>query len=145
MSDASRRGFLASALTSGIGLKMAAAPSSSNLEMPVRTLGKTGLQVTVLGFGCMLTSDPVVIERAVDLGITYFDTARVYQSGNNERMVGAALKNARKSITLSSKTPAKTKEAALADLDTSLRALGTDHLDIWYLHAKTKQIGRAHV
>jgi hypothetical protein len=86
----------------------------------------------------MITSDASVIERAADVGITYFDTARVYQSGNNERMVGAALKGKRQNLTLSSKSGAKTKKAALADLDTSLRELGTDHLDIWYLHAKTK-------
>src|ERR1035438_3933271 len=138
MSDASRRGFLASALTSGIGLKMAAAPSSSNLEMPVRTLGKTGLKVTVLGFGCMTTSDPAVIEKAVDLGVTYFDTARVYQSGNNERMVGAALKKARKNIVLSTKTPAKTAAQAMETLETSLKELGTDWVDIWYLHSREK-------
>ena len=61
-----------------------------------RVLGKTGLKVTTVGFGCMITSDGSVIERAADMGITYFDTARVYQNGNNERMVGAALKNRRK-------------------------------------------------
>ncbi|MGD0578043.1 MAG: aldo/keto reductase, partial [Bryobacteraceae bacterium] len=138
MSDASRRTFLASALTSGIGLKMAAAPSSSNLEMPVRTLGKTGLKVTVLGFGCMTTSDPAVIEKAVDMGITYFDTARVYQSGNNERMVGAALKKARKNLVLSTKTPAKTAAQAMETLETSLKELGTDWVDIWYLHSREK-------
>jgi hypothetical protein len=53
-------------------------------------------------------------------------------------MVGAALKGKRQNITLSSKTALRNQEAALADLDTSLRELGTDHLDIWYLHAKSK-------
>jgi predicted aldo/keto reductase-like oxidoreductase len=86
----------------------------------------------------MITSDGSVVERAADLGITYFDTARGYQGGNNERMVGAALKKKRNSVTLSSKSHSKTKAEALADLDTSLRELGTDHLDIWYLHNKTK-------
>jgi predicted aldo/keto reductase-like oxidoreductase len=52
-------------------------------------------------------------------------------------MVGAALKKKRKDIVLSSKTMAKTKEDALGHLDTSLKELGTDHLDIWYLHNKT--------
>jgi hypothetical protein len=86
----------------------------------------------------MITSDGSVVERAADLGITYFDTARVYQSGNNERMVGAALKKKRKDIVLSTKSGAKTKEEALANLDTSLKELGTDFVDIWYLHSKTK-------
>ena len=52
-------------------------------------------------------------------------------------MVGAALKGKRNSITLSSKTHSATGQEALNDLDTSLKELGTDHLDIWYLHAKS--------
>ena len=102
-----------------------------------KTLGKTGLKVTTVGFGCMITSDGSVVERAADIGITYFDTARGYQGGNNERMVGAALKRKRKDIVLSTKTHAGTKEEALRDLDTSLKELGTDFVDIWYLHAKS--------
>jgi hypothetical protein len=84
----------------------------------------------------MVTSDGSVIERAADLGINYFDTSRGYQHGNNERLVGAALKGKRQKIVLSSKTDGKTKQDALAELDTSLKELGTDHLDIWYLHLK---------
>jgi predicted aldo/keto reductase-like oxidoreductase len=99
-------------------------------------LGKTGLKVTTVGFGCMITSDGSVIERAADIGITYFDTARGYQGGNNERMVGAALKRKRKDIVLSSKTAARTREDALQHIDKSLQELGTDYLDIWYLHGK---------
>jgi predicted aldo/keto reductase-like oxidoreductase len=113
-------------------------PSASAARFTYRTLGKTGLKVTSVGFGCMITSDGSVVERAADLGITYFDTARGYQSGNNERMVGAALKSKRNQITLSSKTGATSKSQALADLDTSLKELGTDHLDIWYLHGRSK-------
>ncbi len=110
------------------------APSGSGLSY--RVLGKTGLKVTSVGFGCMITSDQSVVEKAADLGITYFDTARGYQQGNNERMVGAALKSKRNSLVLSSKTGAQTKEEAMAHLDKSLSELGTDHLDIWYLHGK---------
>ena len=101
-------------------------------------LGKTGLKVTTVAFGTMITSDPSVIERAADLGVNYFDTARIYQSGNCERMVGAALKSRRNKVFLSTKSGAPTKEQALAELDTSLRELGTDHVDIWYLHGKSK-------
>ena len=142
----SRRDFLAS----GLGLPVIASASRSASPEPqtagtpssgpvfrYRTLGRTGLKVTEVGFGCMITSDGSVVERAADLGITYFDTARGYQGGNNERMVGAALKKKRSGITLSSKSHSKTKQEALQDLDTSLRELGTDHLDIWYLHNKT--------
>jgi len=86
----------------------------------------------------MTTPEPSLIRRAADLGINHFDTARGYQNGNNERMVGAALKDVRRSVILSSKSPAKTKAELLADLDTSLRELGTDYLDIWYLHMKNE-------
>ena len=111
---------------------------SSGPELRYKVLGKTGLKVTSVGFGCMVTSDGSVVERAADMGITYFDTARNYQSGNNERMVGAALKKKRKDLVLSTKTEGRTKEEALEQLDTSLKELGTDFVDIWYLHAKTK-------
>jgi predicted aldo/keto reductase-like oxidoreductase len=145
--DSSRRNFL----VAGIGLPAIASASrstnpepqapakrTSDIEFEYRTLGKTGLKVTSVGFGCMVTSDGSVVQRGADLGITYFDTARTYSGGNNERMVGAALKGKRNSITLSSKTHAATRQEALDNLDTSLKELGTDHLDIWYLHAKTK-------
>lgn len=102
-----------------------------------RTLGKTELKVTPLGFGCMTTSDPAVIERAAESGINFFDTARVYQNGNNERMVGTALKGKRQKVFISSKSVAESKQSALADLETSLRELQTDYLDIWYLHNKS--------
>ncbi|MGB9605782.1 MAG: aldo/keto reductase, partial [Bryobacteraceae bacterium] len=104
------------------------------VELRYRTLGRTGFKVTTVGFGCMITSDPSVIERAAEAGINYFDTARGYQGGNNERMVGAALKSRRKQVYISTKTHGSTREAALSDLDTSLRELGTDYVDVWYLH-----------
>lgn len=148
MKDNSRRRFIAT----GLGLPVAgvAAMRSSNpaLAEPgsalqsgggfsYRTLGKTGLKVTSVGFGCMITSDASVVERAADIGITYFDTARGYQQGNNERMVGGALKKYRKNLVLSTKTQAKDRKTALEQLDTSLKELGTDFVDIWYLHARS--------
>ena len=150
--SSSRRSFLASGLAlpvvaSATRSEQAPTPAkpqspakalSSGPELRYKILGKTGLKVTAVGFGCMVTSDGSVVERAADLGITYFDTARNYQSGNNERMVGAALKKKRKDLVLSTKTEGHTKEEALAQLDTSLQTLGTDFVDIWYLHAKTK-------
>lgn len=143
----SRRDFLSAGLVlpvAGMSTKMglfdSQALSESKTSPPIklehRTLGRTGLKVTTVGFGCMITSDPSVITRAADIGINYFDTARGYQQGNNERMVGAALKQKRKQIVLSTKSPAGDKQALLKDLDTSLKELGTDYVDIWYLHAK---------
>jgi len=145
----SRREFLALGLAlPATGLASATDPAARSLQsvsqplapspvkLAYRTLGKTGLKVTTVGFGCMTTSDASVVERAADIGINYFDTARVYQQGNNERMVGAALKRKRKDIVLSTKSITRDKEGALADLETSLRELGTDYVDIWYLHLK---------
>ena len=140
-SSSSRRNFLATGLTLPSAAlatsqspqpQQAARPASTAL--PFRTLGKTGMKVTPLSFGCMTTSDATVIERAADIGIIHFDTARGYQNGNNERLVGTALKGKRQQVIISSKSPAKTRQEAENDLNTSLREIGTDHLDIWYLH-----------
>ena len=145
--ETSRRGFLAA------GLALPAAGLSSTTSIPsapalllqqagskaaiqYRILGKTGLKVSTVGFGCMITSDPTVITKAVDMGITLFDTSRGYQGGQNERMVAAALGAKRKDIILTSKVDAKDKAGALAELATSLKELNTDHLDVWHLHGK---------
>jgi predicted aldo/keto reductase-like oxidoreductase len=114
-----------------------ASSAKPNYKFTYGTLGKTGLKVTRMAFGCMTTSDASVIERAADNGINFFDTARVYQGGNNERMVGAALRKYRQKVYIASKTQGKDGKTALADLDTSLKELQTDHLDIWYLHSRS--------
>jgi predicted aldo/keto reductase-like oxidoreductase len=144
--DTSRRNFLVAGLAlPAAGLaSTASSPTPSALapqqaaatsgKITYRTLGKTGLKVSTVGYGCMITSDPTVITRAVDMGINYFDSSRNYQSGQNERMVGAALGAKRKDIFLSSKCDTKTGAGILAELDTSLKELATDHLDVWLLH-----------
>jgi hypothetical protein len=146
--DSSRRNFLAAGLALPVaGLASAtSAPTPSALapqqaaptpgKITYRVLGKTGLKVCTVGYGCMITSDPTVIARAVDMGINYFDTSRGYQSGQNERMVGAALGAKRKDVFLSSKCDQRTGSGILAELDTSLKELQTDHLDVWLLHGK---------
>jgi predicted aldo/keto reductase-like oxidoreductase len=135
--SSSRRKFLAAGLAlPAAGFAAPPQTASADGKLTYRQLGKTGVRVTSLSFGCMTTSDASVIEHAADAGIIHFDTARTYQNGNNERMVGAALKSRRQKVVISSKSPGKTGKEALADLDTSLRELGTDYLDIWYLHMK---------
>jgi aryl-alcohol dehydrogenase-like predicted oxidoreductase len=142
----SRRNFLAASLAlpavASASRSADSAPSqtqpqpqlSPGAALQYRTLGKTGLRVTTVGYGCMITSDPTVISRAVDMGINYFDTSRNYQGGQNERMVGAALGAKRKDIFLASKCDTHSGPGILAELDTSLRELATDHLDVWHLH-----------
>jgi predicted aldo/keto reductase-like oxidoreductase len=150
MHSSSRRAFLGSTLAlpalasaSSEGAAQGQAPAARPAAVPSApkftygALGKTGMRVARLSFGCMTTSDQSVIERAADMGLNYFDTARVYQGGNNERMVGAALKKYRDKVYISSKTQARDGKAALADLDTSLKELQTDHLDVWHLHSRS--------
>lgn len=143
--ESSRRSFLAAGLAlpvAGVASAVASptpAPAPQQAKRPAgqlsyRTLGKTGMKVTTVGYGCMITSDSTVITRAVDMGINYFDTSRNYQNGQNERMVGAALGAKRKNIFLSSKCDEKTGTGILAELDTTLKELNTDYLDVWYLH-----------
>ena len=145
----SRRDFLSAGLTAGFMIPFASKASGADLlpsgddsaakpggapKLQYRTLGRTGLKVTTVGMGCMITSDPSVVARALDAGINYFDTARGYQNGNNERMVGAALGARRKQIVLSTKTHAPDKAGMQQHLEESLRELNTDYIDIWYLH-----------
>ncbi len=147
--DSSRRNFLVAGLALPVaGLasttssptppaavsQQAAAPTPGKITY--RVLGKTGLKVCTVGYGCMITSDPAVITRAVDMGINYFDTCRSYQSGQNERMVGAALGAKRKDIFISTKCDQKTGAGILGEIDTSLKELNTDHVDVWLLHGK---------
>jgi hypothetical protein len=150
-SHPSRREFLSTSLSASLALPVLGATSAMALEpqsgpqsakpaapvkLDYRTLGRTGLKVTTVGMGCMITSDPSVITRAADLGINYFDTARGYSHGNNERMVGSALGPRRKQVTISTKSHAGNKEELQKHLETSLRELNTDYIDIWYLHAR---------
>src|SRR5215471_3056106 len=99
-------------------------------------LGKTGLRVTELGFGSEAVSDITVFERAVDAGLNFFDTARSYQRGNAEQALGAALRGKRDRVVLCTRSYAHNAREISLDLDASLKALGTDHVDIWYLGQK---------
>ena len=150
-SSTSRREFLSTGLSAGLALPVLGAGSRMGLGLPpgepeakagspvkleYRTLGRTGLKVTTVGMGCMITSDPSVIERAADMGINYFDTARGYSQGNNERMVAAALGARRKQVVISTKSHAPNKVELQKHLETSLRELNTDYIDIWFLHGR---------
>ena len=119
-----------------------------------RKLGKSDLWVTELGLGCMSigTEEKAareIIETALDEGINYFDTADLYDFGENEKIVGAALKEVREQVILATKVgnrwksdktgwswdPSKSyiKEA----VKQSLKRLGTDYIDLYQLHGGT--------
>ncbi len=101
-----------------------------------RVLGKTGLKVSGVGCGVGIIPDPAVLNRAVDLGVNYFDTARGYGEGKSEEITGAALKGKRDRIVLATKTDARTKADVIKDMDASLKALQMNHVDIWHLHSR---------
>ncbi len=107
--------------------------------MQKRRLGKTGLVVSVVGFGGIpiisrsRNEAEKVIRYAYDKGINFFDTARAY--GDSEDKIGAALKDVRDEVIVATKTHQRTKEsAARAGLKQSLRNLQTDRIDLVQLH-----------
>lgn len=124
--------------------------------MKTRKLGKSGLEVSALGFGCMGLSfgyGPAVeqlegikaIRRAVDLGVTFFDTAEVYGPFANEELVGEALAPVRDRVVIATKFGFKIENGKQAGLDSrpehirevaeaSLRRLKTDRIDLLYQH-----------
>ncbi|MCC6859149.1 MAG: aldo/keto reductase [Bryobacterales bacterium] len=130
--EPSRRGFLAA----GLSLPAPALAQPKPTGMTRRSLGNTGLKVAPLGFGGRGTSEMGVIQRALDLGINFIDTGRMYQ--NNERMIGNAVRGRRQQVVIASKSTSRTRAEALADLDTSLKELQSDYVDIWQLHNKTR-------
>ena len=110
------------------------------MTIPKRILGKTGVDVTVLGLGgegVLRTYDHdkeaySLINSALDMGINYFESARAYSG--SESYYRKALKERRKGIFLSSKSHARDKRGALNHLTETLRNMGTDHLDLWQVH-----------
>jgi predicted aldo/keto reductase-like oxidoreductase len=106
--------------------------------MQYRRLGKTNLQVSVIGFGAIKlrgvepSEATRALNRALDLGINFIDTARAYH--DSEEKIGRALHGRREEYILATKTVERGAQAALAELETSLTNLRTDHVDLWQLH-----------
>jgi aryl-alcohol dehydrogenase-like predicted oxidoreductase len=124
------------------------------LNMNYRQLGKSTLQISEIGFGCMSLqgsdeSDIAILRQAVDLGINFFDTADLYQHGRNEMVVGEALKENRKKLFISTKVGNQwrsdgsgwdwnpRKEYILTAVEESLKRLQTDYIDLYQLHGGT--------
>ncbi len=106
--------------------------------MRTAMLGKTGLEVSRIGMGGIPLQRPSVeeavrvVHRALDLGVTFFDTAAGY--GESEERFGRALVGRRGSVIIATKSGRRTEEEAAAELERSLQRLKTDYLDIWQLH-----------
>ncbi len=126
-----------------------------------RRLGRQGLEVSALGLGCMGMSQSygvpddeeslATIHRALELGVTFFDTAEAYGPYLNEELLGRALKGRREGVVIATKFGFRIQDGKLAGLDSrpahirevveaSLRRLGTDHIDLLYQHRVDKQV-----
>lgn len=129
--------------------------------MKTRRLGKSGPEVSEIGFGCMGISDfygpleedagVAVIQQVIDLGVNFLDTADMYGPWVNERVVGKAIRDRRDEVVLATKfgnvrdeqgaflgidgSPAYVKSAC----DASLKRLGVDHIDLYYQHRVDKK------
>jgi len=131
-----------------------------------RTLGRSGIEVSALGMGCWAIGGPFwsgaqplgwgevdddesvrAVRRALDLGVTFFDTANVYGAGHSERVLGRALGDRRAEVVIATKwgntfdertrqtgEPDSTPAGVRTALEASLRRLGTDHVDLYQLH-----------
>ncbi|NOZ21001.1 MAG: aldo/keto reductase [Planctomycetes bacterium] len=107
--------------------------------METAILGRTGLEVKRLGFGGIklprVESPELaaqIVERAIDLGVNFIDTARGY--GPSEERIGMVMKKRRDEVVLASKVIRRTREEAEEDIETSLRNLQTDRIDLYQVH-----------
>jgi len=125
--------------------------------MDQRQLGNSGLKVSAIGLGCMSLSglygprkeeDALrVLERAFELGITYYDTANVYGNGHNEDLIGRAFKGRFDEIVLSTKCGFAgagkvdcSPDYIRDECDKSLKRLGIETIDLYYLHRADPQV-----
>jgi hypothetical protein len=122
-------------------------------KMPLRPLGKTGHMVGIYSLGGQATLETPgkedqavqIINRAIDLGINYIDTAAGYgratptltkaeARGTSEKNIGQVMKTRRNEIFLASKTDDRTYDGSMRLIEKSLKNLQTDHLDLWQVH-----------
>ncbi|MBW4039404.1 MAG: aldo/keto reductase [Acidobacteria bacterium] len=160
MSAGNRRSFLkkSGAVAAGL-LTQAAIPSHAatsagygalpdnprtQAAMPTRNLGKTGYKVGIFSLGGQASLERPnnfdvavpIIERALDLGVNYLDTSSIYGGPDrwSEQYYGRVMKTRRKEAFLATKTKERTRDASLRMIETSLKLLNTDHVDLWQLH-----------
>ena len=147
--EISRRDFLenvglgAAAGTTLLLLKDTANANPASELIPKRTLGRTGAKVSILAFGCGSRflmykeedSAAAILNRAIDSGITYLDTAYAYGDGQSETRVGKVMATRRKDVWLATKIPDRTRDEFLRRLESSLKRLQTDHVDLVHIHS----------
>jgi len=146
-----RREFIkAMAAMAAVGLqsgraaeKQTSAGTTQKQTMPQHRLGKTGVTVSVLALGGVIgmqlppsdDHDPIAIaEAALELGITYFDTAPGYNSGQSEKNYGQVLARRRGEVFLACKTGDRSYDGTMRSVEKSLKNLRTDHFDLLQVH-----------
>jgi uncharacterized protein len=153
MTDITRREFVRAGAAGAAALAVGVAGADAATPMPERPLGKTGFKVRIFSLGGQATLETAgkrdeaiaIINRAIDLGVNYVDTAAAYgrdrtvqnrweADGISQTYVGEVMKTRRKEVFLASKTDDRTRDGSLKLLEQSLRLLNTDHLDLWQLH-----------
>ena len=148
MKPISRRDFFRAAAVTGAALP--AVPqvlAAERATLPTRVLGRTGQKVSILAFGCgsrfLMYEDEetalVVLNKALDAGITYLDTAYSYGNGKSEERVGKLMKTRRKEVFLATKLPDRDRDGALRRFEGSLKRLQTDHVDLLHIHSLQKE------
>ena len=103
-------------------------------DLPRTVLGRTSLRVTRFGIGGAYCASVGGYRAALDCGVNYVDTARVYRDGEDEKVIGQAIQGRRDDLILATKTIQRDAEGARRDLETSLRLLGTEYVDLYQLH-----------
>ncbi len=130
----------------GIAESLLANPVNATATMPLlqRTLGRTGIKLPIVSMGVMNADIPGLVRRAYELGIRHFDTAAGYQHGRNEEMVGSVIKQmgVRDQVVIATKQSSRERPQDAAEakgrfiegVESSLRRLQMDHVDILYHH-----------
>ena len=139
----SRREFLEATGAAITSASLLSAQTGGRGGVPHRPLGRTGLQVSIIGVGGYhlgsaesLDAARRIVDTALEAGINFFDNAWDYHDGRSEEWMGAALKGKRDRVVLMSKvcTHGRDRGVAMRMLEESLRRLQTDHLDVWQIH-----------
>jgi len=137
----SRRDFFKTTAVGSMIMALAPHLQGAATVIPRRKFGETGMEFSILGFGCgsNFLKAPAdkragLLEKAIDLGINYFDTAAQYGNRESEKVLGETLPKYRAKIHIGSKTEDRTYDGAMRSIEESLKNLKTDYLDIAHVH-----------
>ena len=139
-----RRNFLRISAGTALSATLPASQAAPPGVRKYRRLGRTELKVADISFGSARTSDVETVRHAFERGVNFFDSAESYRGGDAEEAIGAALKGKRDRVILTSKTKAgagDSRSEIMQALESSLKRLGTDYVDIYFNHA-VNDLGR---